>query len=249
MFCKNCGKEMEPEAKFCIICGATASSEDAKSFCANCGKELKPEAVFCPSCGVNVTSVQAQTYTVPVVNYVPVVTYQPVVQAPVAVPNPPTQSQSSVDFDGARRIDYENAGIFKMSTSMIIGGISLFVGMVFFILGIVFENLFMLIPSVIILAEGIFSLVTALVAYLNSKKRYCLVTADSISGIIADKTEYKNKRFKLTYSDIESAEKNEFLQIVTIRMKNSEKLTLPLPRDEIDFVYDHIQRKITQQNT
>lgn len=49
MFCKNCGKEVDPNAAVCVSCG-TAIGQGTQ-YCANCGAELAPGAAVCMSCG------------------------------------------------------------------------------------------------------------------------------------------------------------------------------------------------------
>ena len=255
MFCKNCGKEMEPEAKFCIICGATASSEDAKSFCANCGKELKPEAVFCPSCGVNVTSVQAQTYTVPVVNYVPVVTYQPVVQAPVAVPNPPTQSYAppAPDQPAYNPVDPNDQVIRRISCGPV-GRSKLVILLVMFAF-IVFRAMFS--PDkgkysepamgAFFIIMGIICIALGVVLYIMYQKRFCEVRANSIGGVTCGSVDFINKKYELNYADIVSVQKNRFTQLLNVRTRYNKSVKILLPPKELDYVQGVIQQKINMQ--
>ena len=56
--CANCGKALDPGARFCAECGAPAPKPEpapapapAVRFCANCGAQLLPDARFCPECG------------------------------------------------------------------------------------------------------------------------------------------------------------------------------------------------------
>lgn len=49
MFCKNCGKELTPEAVACEQCGFQKGT--GNRFCANCGNEPAPGAVVCGRCG------------------------------------------------------------------------------------------------------------------------------------------------------------------------------------------------------
>ncbi|MBW2348918.1 MAG: zinc-ribbon domain-containing protein [Deltaproteobacteria bacterium] len=47
--CLNCGKDLPPEARFCMVCGAAV--ERAEGRCPHCGTEAMPGAVFCNQCG------------------------------------------------------------------------------------------------------------------------------------------------------------------------------------------------------
>ncbi len=49
MFCKNCGNEMDPNASFCMRCGAMRGT--GSKYCANCGAELPVNAASCVRCG------------------------------------------------------------------------------------------------------------------------------------------------------------------------------------------------------
>ncbi len=50
MYCKNCGKEVDPQAAVCMECGAQPMG--GQGFCQNCGSESGPGAVVCTKCGV-----------------------------------------------------------------------------------------------------------------------------------------------------------------------------------------------------
>lgn len=49
MFCRNCGKEINENASFCIHCGVPARS--GNKFCENCGAQPDPLAIVCVKCG------------------------------------------------------------------------------------------------------------------------------------------------------------------------------------------------------
>ena len=49
MFCKNCGKEIHPEAAICVACGFKNGTGD--NYCAHCGSAIKAGAEVCLSCG------------------------------------------------------------------------------------------------------------------------------------------------------------------------------------------------------
>ena len=60
MNCTNCGKELSPEAKFCLECGTKAPEPMVNQVlnCAKCGKELPNGAKFCLECGTPVAAIQ-----------------------------------------------------------------------------------------------------------------------------------------------------------------------------------------------
>ena len=62
-FCNQCGRALEPLARFCDFCGSNVAF-DASSlprqpmqFCDQCGRALEPFVTFCDFCGNNVTFV------------------------------------------------------------------------------------------------------------------------------------------------------------------------------------------------
>jgi len=73
-FCRNCGKEVKEDAKFCKNCGA-ATGIATVPLCPKCGTKIKDDAAFCEGCG---TSIRAAA-SVPVV--------RAVVSAPVITSN------------------------------------------------------------------------------------------------------------------------------------------------------------------
>ena len=50
MWCNSCSKELESDAKFCLMCGA-AAEEINLSQCLECSGPIALEDSFCPSCG------------------------------------------------------------------------------------------------------------------------------------------------------------------------------------------------------
>ena len=50
MFCRNCGKEITPQAVICISCGVGLNN--GTRFCQTCGNETNPAAEICIKCGV-----------------------------------------------------------------------------------------------------------------------------------------------------------------------------------------------------
>ena len=53
MYCKNCSKEMDPNAVICINCGVKAG--DGAKYCQNCGNETMSGAAACVNCGAALT--------------------------------------------------------------------------------------------------------------------------------------------------------------------------------------------------
>ena len=49
MFCKNCGKEIDPGAAICVGCGFANGT--GVNYCQNCGQPIAPGAAVCTSCG------------------------------------------------------------------------------------------------------------------------------------------------------------------------------------------------------
>lgn len=50
MYCKNCGKEVHPQAIACPSCGVPPRLESR--FCQNCGTSTQPNQAICTKCGV-----------------------------------------------------------------------------------------------------------------------------------------------------------------------------------------------------
>lgn len=51
VFCRNCGKPLNPRVNICVSCGAKSGT--GNKFCFRCGKRTDPIAVVCVSCGVS----------------------------------------------------------------------------------------------------------------------------------------------------------------------------------------------------
>ena len=49
MYCKNCGKQIDPKAVVCVHCGV--GTQSGSNFCRNCGNPRQPETIICPHCG------------------------------------------------------------------------------------------------------------------------------------------------------------------------------------------------------
>jgi len=54
MFCRNCGKEVQPQAVACPGCGVPPGAE--KKFCPNCGTATQPAQVVCTKCGTTLAA-------------------------------------------------------------------------------------------------------------------------------------------------------------------------------------------------
>lgn len=59
MFCKNCGKEIMPNAVICVGCGVKVG--DGSNYCANCGQQIAPTANVCTNCGCATNNVAPGT--------------------------------------------------------------------------------------------------------------------------------------------------------------------------------------------
>ncbi len=54
MFCRNCGKEVQPQAVACPSCGVPPLAE--KKFCSQCGAATQPQQVLCTQCGASLAT-------------------------------------------------------------------------------------------------------------------------------------------------------------------------------------------------
>ena len=64
VFCAQCGKKNDAQARFCMACGASIpedapapapeSAPSQRAFCMNCGNPLRPGDKFCMKCGTRV---------------------------------------------------------------------------------------------------------------------------------------------------------------------------------------------------
>ena len=59
MFCKNCGKKLEDEYKFCPYCTVKIETEERIIFCRNCGRKISKGMNFCANCGANLVGVSS----------------------------------------------------------------------------------------------------------------------------------------------------------------------------------------------
>ncbi|MDD2575391.1 MAG: TM2 domain-containing protein [Acholeplasmataceae bacterium] len=73
MYCKNCGKTLAENEKYCAQCGTPKieDSFESSSFkvCGICGSPLNPNDAFCPNCGS--ASKHVQFKTEPTIDYSP----------------------------------------------------------------------------------------------------------------------------------------------------------------------------------
>ena len=51
MFCRNCGKQVHPQAAACLSCGLAPLN--GTGFCQNCGAPTQAESLICTKCAVN----------------------------------------------------------------------------------------------------------------------------------------------------------------------------------------------------
>ncbi len=54
MFCRNCGKEVNPKAIACPACGVPPWAEN--KYCQECGTETSPKQIICVKCGVGLAN-------------------------------------------------------------------------------------------------------------------------------------------------------------------------------------------------
>lgn len=59
MFCKNCGKEVLPNAVICVGCGVKVG--DGVNYCMNCGNQIAPNANVCTTCGCATNNIMPGT--------------------------------------------------------------------------------------------------------------------------------------------------------------------------------------------
>ena len=57
MYCKNCGKPVDPVASVCLGCGVKVG--DGTNFCQNCGSPVAPNAAVCVKCGCAINNTPA----------------------------------------------------------------------------------------------------------------------------------------------------------------------------------------------
>lgn len=58
MYCRNCGKEINENAAFCVSCGVAKGN--GSNYCPECGSETNPSAAVCVKCGISLNSKTAK---------------------------------------------------------------------------------------------------------------------------------------------------------------------------------------------
>lgn len=61
VYCRNCGKELLPQAAICIGCGVAPPK--GGSYCQNCGSPVVPLAEVCVKCGVRLAHAHHKSRT------------------------------------------------------------------------------------------------------------------------------------------------------------------------------------------
>ena len=59
-FCRNCGKPITQDEKFCHSCGYALQNVSQMKFCRYCGKAVSANASFCRSCGRAISTTDSQ---------------------------------------------------------------------------------------------------------------------------------------------------------------------------------------------
>lgn len=54
MFCRNCGKPIDPNAAVCINCGFSNGTGD--NYCPNCGNATNVGMTYCTMCGASLVN-------------------------------------------------------------------------------------------------------------------------------------------------------------------------------------------------
>ena len=55
MYCRNCAREISPQAVICVGCGVPPAA--GKKYCQNCAQQTDPSAEICIKCGVRLAVV------------------------------------------------------------------------------------------------------------------------------------------------------------------------------------------------
>lgn len=59
MYCRNCGEQVDPNAKICVKCGS--ETKKGKAYCNNCGETTDENAAICAKCGVSLKNVGSRS--------------------------------------------------------------------------------------------------------------------------------------------------------------------------------------------
>lgn len=78
--------------------------------------------------------------------------------------------------------------------------------------------------------------------YFTYQKRFCLIKESSVSGIGCGTTDFTNNRYEFKYSEVISVQKKKLMQLVVVQTADK-KISVFLPSNEIDNVYEHIRSK------
>ncbi|SHJ93446.1 Double zinc ribbon [Clostridium amylolyticum] len=59
MYCRNCGEQVDPNAKVCVKCGSETLK--GKYYCNNCGQATDENASICSKCGIALKNVGSRS--------------------------------------------------------------------------------------------------------------------------------------------------------------------------------------------
>lgn len=82
--------------------------------------------------------------------------------------------------------------------------------------------------------------------YMTYQKRFCLIKENSVSGIGCGATDFTNCNYEFKYSEVISVQKKKLMQQVVVQTANK-KISVFLPKKEINNVYEHILSKSTNR--
>ena len=224
-------------------------------FCKKCGKEINPSATFCSACGTRVNETPAQPYAAPTQSYAPPVqqytppvqpymppAYQP--QQPVA-PVQPVYNPVNPNDQVIRHSSCGASGIIKLVSLLVMG-------FAFIVFGAMFSSPDMgkySVPAMgaFFIIMGIICIALGVVFYIMYQKRFCEVRANSIGGVTCGSVDFINEKYELNYADIVSVQKNGFTQLLNVRTRYNKSVKILLPPKELDYVQGVIQQKINMQ--
>ena len=81
---------------------------------------------------------------------------------------------------------------------------------------------------------------------MTYQKRFCLIKENSVSGIGCGATDFTNCNYEFKYSEVISVQKKKLMQQVVVQTANK-KISVFLPKKEINNVYEHILSKSTNR--